>query len=186
VRLVQKLPQRWQKLAGEIAKFGVVGGVNTVINLAVFNALLLTVFTSGQLKANVVATVVAATTSYLMNRYWTYRDRQGESMRREYVLFFVFNLAGLMIELSVLGATKYGLGLTGIVAINAAKIGGLVLGTAFRFWAYRTIVFRTAPAPAVPAPAAPKAVTAPHHPTIAEVLAEAVPLDEQTAPASAR
>ena len=44
MRLVRLLPQRWQKLAHEALKFGTVGGVNTVINYAVFNALALTIF----------------------------------------------------------------------------------------------------------------------------------------------
>jgi putative flippase GtrA len=137
--------QRLQKLAGEFAKFGTVGVVNLVINYAVFNALVLTVFPQGQLKANVIATVVATTCSYFMNRHWTYRDRPKSAVRREYVLFFAFNLAGLMIELGVLALAKYGLGLTGLLVLNVAKTFGVALGTVFRFWAYRTFVF---PAPA--------------------------------------
>ena len=75
MRLVRLLPERWQKFIREALKFGIVGGVNTVINYAVFNALALTVFVDGQLKATVIATIVATITSYLMNRHWTYRDR---------------------------------------------------------------------------------------------------------------
>jgi putative flippase GtrA len=147
---------RWRKLTHEVAKFGVVGGANTVINFVVFNALVLTVLQHGQLKANVVATVVATTASYFMNRHWTYRDRPKSALRREYTLFFLFNAAGLVIELAVLGAAKYGLGLTSLIALNIAKFGGLALGTAFRFWSYRTFVFRPVPSAArTPAPARP-------------------------------
>ena len=59
-----------------------------------------------------IATIVATITSYLMNRHWTYRDRPKSALRREYVLFFLFNGAGLVIELGVLAAAKYGLGVT--------------------------------------------------------------------------
>ncbi|WP_213452719.1 GtrA family protein [Rhizomonospora bruguierae] len=149
--------QRWRKLAHEAAKFGIVGGLNTVINFLVFNALVLTVLHQGQLKANVVATVVATTASYFMNRHWTYRDRPKSTMRREYTLFFLFNGAGLVIELAVLGGAKYGLGLTSLLALNLAKFTGLALGTLFRFWAYRTFVFRPAPAPTAVAPEKPGA-----------------------------
>lgn len=151
MRVARMLPDRWHKFAHEVVKFGLVGGANTVINFVVFNALVLTVLGHGQLKANVVATLVATTASYFMNRHWTYRDRPKSALRREYLLFFVFNAAGLAIELAVLGLAKYGLGLTGLLALNIAKFGGLALGTLFRFWSYRTFVFRLAPAAAVPA-----------------------------------
>jgi putative flippase GtrA len=148
--LVRLLPERWQKFIHEALKFGLVGGINTVINYAVFNALALTVFVDGQLKATVVATIVATITSYLMNRHWTYRDRPKSAMQREYALFFLFNGVGLLIELGVLAAAKYGLGVTGLLALNIAKTGGVVLATLFRFWSYRTFVFQ----PAAPVEAA--------------------------------
>ncbi|RKN43442.1 GtrA family protein [Micromonospora endolithica] len=146
MRLVRLLPERWQKFIHEAFKFGIVGGINTVINYAVFNALILTVFVNGELKAAVVATVLATITSYLMNRHWTYRDRPKSAMQREYALFFLFNGAGLLIELGVLAAAKYGFGVTGLLALNIAKTGGVVLATLFRFWSYRTFVFQPAPA----------------------------------------
>ncbi len=148
MRLVRLLPERWQKFVHEALKFGIVGGVNTVINYAVFNALALTVFQGGALKATVVATITATITSYLMNRHWTYRDRPKTAVQREYVLFFLFNGAGLLIELGVLTAAKYGLGVTSLLALNVAKTMGIVLATLFRFWSYRTFVFQPAPAPA--------------------------------------
>lgn len=145
MRLVRLLPERWQKFIREALKFGIVGGINTVINYAVFNALALTVFSDGQLKAAVAATIVATITSYLMNRHWTYRDRPRSAMRREYALFFLFNATGLLIELGVLAAAKYGLGMTSLLALNVAKTGGVVLATLFRFWSYRTFVFQPVP-----------------------------------------
>ena len=150
--LVRLLPERWQKFIHEALKFGLVGGINTAINYAVFNALALTIFVDGQLKATVIATVVATITSYLMNRHWTYRDRPKSAMQREYALFFLFNGVGLLIELGVLAAAKYGLGMTSLLALNVAKTGGVVLATLFRFWSYRTFVFQpAAPAEAKPA-----------------------------------
>ncbi|WP_405103432.1 GtrA family protein [Micromonospora sp. NBC_01412] len=145
MRLVRLLPERWQKFIHEALKFGIVGGINTVINYAVFNALALTVFRDGQLKATGIATVVATITSYLMNRHWTYRDRPKSALRREYALFFLFNATGLIIELGVLAAAKYGLGMTSLLALNVAKTGGVLLATLFRFWSYRTFVFQPAP-----------------------------------------
>ncbi|WP_433271011.1 GtrA family protein [Micromonospora vinacea] len=142
MRLVRLLPERWQKFINEALKFGIVGGINTVINYAVFNALALTVFVNGQLKATVIATIVATITSYLMNRHWTYRDRPKSALRREYLLFFLFNGAGLLIELGAVAAAKYGLGVHGLLGLNLAKTVGVMLATLFRFWSYRTFVFQ--------------------------------------------
>lgn len=123
-------------------KFGTIGGLNFVINFAVFNLLLLVpAFSDGQLKAKVIATVVAIVSSYFMNRHWTYKDRDKSSAHREFVLFIGFNVAGMLIELAVMAATKYALGLTSLLAINVAAIVGMALGTIFRFFTYRTWVF---------------------------------------------
>ncbi len=144
----RSLTSGWQRLLPEVSKFGAIGAVNLVLNYAVFNLLVLTVFVDGQLKANVAATVVATTSSYFMNRHWTYRDRPKSTLHREYALFFLFNLGGMLIELGVLAMAKYGLGITTLVALNVAKGFATVLGMLFRFWTYRTVVFRPAPADA--------------------------------------
>ncbi|MFD0556106.1 putative flippase GtrA [Stackebrandtia endophytica] len=140
MRLVQRLPQRWRALASEVGKFASIGAVNTVINLVIFNLLL----QIGPLKANMVATTVATTCSYFMNRHWTYRHLPKSSLRREYSLFFFFNVIGLLIESAILFIARYGMHFsehTDVIAFNIAKFGGLALGTIFRFWAYRRFVF---------------------------------------------
>ncbi len=140
MRLAERLPKRWRALATEVFRFAGIGAVNTVISLAIFNALL----PMGPLKANVVATTVATTCSYFMNRHWTYRHLPRSSLRREYGLFFFFNLVGLLIESAILFVARYGMHFnehTDVLAFNIAKFGGLVLATVFRFWAYRRFVF---------------------------------------------
>ena len=134
-----------------MAKFGTIGVINLGVNFAVFNLLALTVLADGQLKAKAAATVAATTCAYFMNRHWTYRDRPKSTLRREYTLFFFFNLVGLVIEVAFVGLAKYGLSITNLLALNLFTAVGIALGTVFRFWSYRTHVFR--PAPALPAAA---------------------------------
>jgi putative flippase GtrA len=172
---------RWRTLIGEAWRFGIVGATNVAINFVVFNALALTLFPNGELKANVVATAVATTTSYLMNRAWTFRHRKTSRIRREYVLFFLFNAAGLAIELSVMGLAKYGLGLTSLLALNLAKAGGLGVATVFRFWTYRTFVFAGTPA----VPATPAAPSASRRAVAARQLSSVPPLTPELATAGA-
>lgn len=174
MRLVRFLPERWQKLASELLSFGAVGVLNSIADFAVFNALL----PIGPIKANLVSTFVATTVSYLLNRHWTYRDRERTTLRREYVLFFALNMVGFVIQSAVLGVAKYGLGFTehgDRIAFNIAKAAGIAIAMVFRFWSYRTFVFTTAPAVAtvdIPAeiPAEP---VAPHQVTASEVDAPA-------------
>jgi putative flippase GtrA len=140
------LPQRFRGLADELVKFGTVGLINTGLDYLVLNLLL----AIGPLKAKVVATVVATTASYLMNRKWTFGDRARTGVRREYALFFGLNLVGMVIQLAVLGVAKYGLGFDehgggdDRLALNIANAIGIGVAMVFRFWAYRTFVF-TAP-----------------------------------------
>ena len=174
MRLLRLVPQRWQKLAHEALKFGTVGGLNLVINYAVFNALALTIFQNGQLKATVVAMIVSTISAYFMNRHWTYNDRPKSAMHRETALFVLVNAAGLVIELGILGLAKYGFDIHGLLALNVAKTIGLGLATIFRFWAYRTLVFRPAPATTT----SPASVPAQHEPIDADALASFDPVAE--------
>jgi putative flippase GtrA len=140
------VPQRFHGVVSEVAKFGAVGLVNTVLDYAVLNLLL----SIGPLKAKVASTIVATTASYVMNRQWTFNNRDRAGVRREYALFFGLNLAGLAIQLAVLGVAKYGLGFTehgggdDRLALNLFNALGIAVAMVFRFWAYRTFVFKPA------------------------------------------
>lgn len=145
-RAVMVLAGLWQRnrvVAHEAMKFGAVGAFNTVLDFAVLNLL---VFGLGApaLRSKVLSTVVAATSSYLMNRYWTFGQRERQGVRREYVLFFGLNTVGLGISLVVLAIVRYGLDRDGALWLNAANVIGIGLSTLFRFWGYRRFVW-TAP-----------------------------------------
>jgi putative flippase GtrA len=142
--LTRFVPQRWHSLAHEVAKFGTIGVINLVVNVGVSNLLVLTVLQGGEVKAKAVAAIVATTCAYFMNRHWTYRDRPKSTLHREYMLFFLFNIVGFVIETGTVAFTKYGLHQTHIIAFNISTGIGIGLGTLFRFWAYRTHVFKLA------------------------------------------
>jgi len=141
--LLSRVPQRFHAITDEVAKFGTIGLINLGVNFAVFNALLLIVAGS-EVKAKAVATVVAVTSAYFLNRYWTYRHRPKTTLRREYSLFFFFNAVGLLIETGIVALAKYGFDQTSWLVLNICTFVGIALGTIFRFWAYRTHVFKPA------------------------------------------
>ena len=134
-------------LIGQFARFGVVGGLGVLVNLAVFNLLLFTVFDAtriheGPLFANVVATVVAIAFNWIGNRYWAFREHRGRQVVREGVEFAIVSLGGLLIGLGCLWVSHYVLGFDSKLADNiASNVVGLALGTVFRFALYRLWVF---------------------------------------------
>jgi putative flippase GtrA len=133
-------------LVEEIAKFGVVGIVAFIVDVGLFNLLRFhssnAFLNEKPLTAKIISTVVATFVAYLGNRFWTFRDRDRLGGSREVLLFFVLNAVGLAIALGCLGLSHYVLGLTSPLADNISANGfGLVLGTMFRFWAYRRWVF---------------------------------------------
>ena len=156
-------------LVRELVKFGVVGAVAFVVDLGVFNLLrygLAPIGIGGSgplvdkpLSAKVVSVIAATIVAWLGNRLWTFRHRRRASAPRELVLFFAFNAIGLAIALACLGLSHYVLDLRSPLADNISANGiGLVLGTLFRFWAYRRFVFNTEMAPVDPNPVDPNPV----------------------------
>jgi putative flippase GtrA len=138
------LTERLRRLAPEAIAFAVIGAGNTLLYLAITWALL----SIGAVKASIVATVITTTLAYVANRYWTYRNHTRTALRREYTLFFGFNLVGMIIQSGTVAIAKYGFGLTedndkyGFMAVTLV---GIVIATIFRFWAYRTFVFLKPP-----------------------------------------
>lgn len=136
------------RLVHEVAKFGIVGAIGFVVDLGLFNALWYGLGGDGilhhkPLTARAISVVVATFVTYLGNRHWTWRDRPWRRFHHEYGLFFLLNAVGFALNLVILGVVNYALGMRGDpVANNVANVIGVVLGTLFRFWAYRRFVFR--------------------------------------------
>src|SRR4051812_38459589 len=162
------LTDRLRKLAPEAIAFGMIGAANAVLYLAITYVAL----PIGAVKASVIATVVTTTLAYLANRYWTYRHHTRSALRREYTLFFGFNLVGMVIQSGAVAIGKYGFGLTetdDAILFMGVTVLGIGIATIFRFWAYRTFVFLKPPVDGHEATVAELDVTA----GLAELSAEA-------------
>ncbi len=140
----RSLKDRLRTLAPEALSFGAIGAANTALYMAITWALL----PIGAVKASVVATVITTSLAYLANRFWTYRHHARSALRREYTLFFGFNLVGMVIQSGAVTIGKYGFGLTeenDAVLFMGVTVLGIAVATVFRFWAYRTFVFLKPP-----------------------------------------
>jgi putative flippase GtrA len=134
-------------LISQFARFGAVGAVGLVIDIAVFNLLRATVFApelihEGPILAKIVSTTIAIACNWIGNRYWTFREHRGRQLVREGVEFGIVSVGGMLIGLACLWVSRYVLGFDSLLADNiSGNVIGLGLGTLFRFTLYRMWVF---------------------------------------------
>lgn len=157
----------------QLASFGLIGGIAFVVDVGIYNLLRATLLDDKPIGAKIVSVVVATAVAWIGNRYLTFRGERGESVLREGLLFAGANVVGLLVSAACLFVSHYLLGFTSQLADNIAGNGvGLVLGTAFRFVAYRFIVFRPVPGSELPAdtvdrvPAAAGVIPVPSRPPV--------------------
>lgn len=126
---------------GEAARFLLVGGAATVLDVGVFN-LLHYGLDVGPLTSKVASTVVGGLAAFVGNRQWSFQGAAQGRVRSQVLAFLLVNLAALGLALLPLAVARYGFGLTGVVALNTAgNVIGLAAATALRFWGYRRYVF---------------------------------------------
>jgi putative flippase GtrA len=141
VSTIRELYGRFRHLIHEGFKFLVIGAVGAIITFGLANAL----HSVGKYKAITIATIVASVVTYLGNRYWTFRHRQGKGATRDSVMFFVLNGAGLVIYYGCIGLIDIaGVG-HDLAWYNVALVVGTGLGTLFRFWSYRKWIWLASP-----------------------------------------
>lgn len=135
-------------LAAQLVRFGAVGAVGFVVDVAVFNLLRVSVFSpenihEGPVWAKVISTSIAIIVNWIGNRYWTFGPHRRPQALREGIEFAIASVGGMGIGLACLWISHYVLGFTSLLADNvSSNIIGLALGTVFRFWLYRSWVFR--------------------------------------------
>lgn len=129
----------------ELIKFGTVGGIGFVVDLGLFNLLQhgpLAVLEGKPITAKIVSVSIAMMVTWLGNRLWTFSKQRTSTRVREFIGFVVVNVGGMAIAILCLWISNYVLGFKSVLADNISANGvGLVLGTAFRYFAYKYLVF---------------------------------------------
>ena len=162
---------RSRAFAGQLLRFGAVGGVGFVVDVVLFTLLSTTVLAptvvaSGPLWAKVASTSVAIVVNWVGNRLWAFRDGRQRNTAREGLEFAAVSVAGMGFGVASIWVSRYVLGFESVLADNIAGNGvGLALGAIFRFALYRWWVFaphrsRAAAAPAASSSAAAAAAAA--------------------------
>ncbi len=90
------------------SKFLVVGVTGFIVDFGVFNLLIgpigikdvsvLGIVIKGAVIAQAISFTLAAINNFLWNRYWTYPDSRSKPLLRQFGMFFVLSLIGLLIR----------------------------------------------------------------------------------------
>jgi putative flippase GtrA len=125
----------------QFLKFGVVGGLGYLVNLAAF-ALLVEVEGVNHIVAAVLSFCIAVTNNFVLNRTWTFAGARGGHAGFQAVRFFAVSLGGLAINLLVL----YGLvDLAGAPTI-ASQATAVAVAMPFNFIGNKLWTFGRTPA----------------------------------------
>jgi putative flippase GtrA len=128
----------------EMSRFLVVGGVSFVVDMGLFNLL---VFGPGHVlgnkttTANVIAIAVATLVSWVGNRHWTFASKRTDRQLRELLVYGAINVVAALVPVATVAMGRYTFHQDSQLALNAAKVIGIVLGTAIRYVGYKLWVF---------------------------------------------
>ena len=124
-----------------LCRFGVVGVLNTLIDFALFNLLVLLLSRPDGLAllvCNAIAFLAANLCSYFGNRAWTFAKSSPVSLR-EYTAYLAVSLVGLLLNTLVLWLATGGV-VESFWQLNLAKAGATVVSMAWNFCGYRVLL----------------------------------------------
>jgi putative flippase GtrA len=126
--------------------FLVVGAIGFLVDAGTYNLL---VFWGGEgvlyhapLPAKIIAIAVATVVTYFGNKWWTFGHKKSDNPGREYLLYAVFNVVAIGLQLGCLGFSRYVLDLSSPLSDNiSGTLIGQIVAVVFRYWAYDKFVF---------------------------------------------
>jgi putative flippase GtrA len=135
------------KIHIEATRYGIVGAVALIIDVGIFNVLMVSIVWQNLPHSSIIAKIISASLAvsfaFIGHKFWTFKARSGNTNTRQQLsLFVLVNIGGLLIAVSCLYVSRNVLGYTSLLADNiSANVIGLILGTLFRFLASRKWVF---------------------------------------------
>jgi putative flippase GtrA len=125
-------PANWLQLV----RFGIVGGVGFVVNLAVYTLSVHSVGVDYRV-ASIVAWLVAVANNFVLNRHWTFDARDGRA-RFQAMRFLVVSLVAEAFSLLMLTVFVEGAGIAKVPAQALAVAGSMPLNfLGNKLWSFR-------------------------------------------------
>lgn len=125
----------------QFLRFGVVGTVGFLVDTAVLYAGL--ALGLGLYSGRAVSYVAAATTTWALNRAWTFRDSGRAPAARQWALFLLVNLIGFACNYGTYAALIAFVPLVAAHPVLGVAAGALA-GMVGNFWLSRRFVFKAA------------------------------------------
>lgn len=138
-----------KKTGGQFLKFGLVGVLNTGVDIGVLN-ILMYIFGIYQGTAiivfNIISVSLAIINSYFWNKYWTFKAKSKEKQVQEFGSFVVVSIGGGLINTFVIySLTTFfdpAFNLGEEIWANIAKILAIGLAFLWNFGGYKYFVFK--------------------------------------------
>lgn len=138
-----KFKSLWQ-----FAKFLLIGTLNTFVDLGILNALIFTTGIASGLYFSLfkaISFMVANVNSYGLNKFWTFDSKGNKKIPKEFGVFFLVSLGGLVINVIsasfIVNIVGPQLDLSPEVWANVGGISASFVGMAWNFIGYKIIVF---------------------------------------------
>jgi putative flippase GtrA len=134
------------KVAGQILRFGIVGGLGFLVDAGLLEVMLL--LGLGYYGGRAVSFLAAATATWILNRSFTFRreTRSGMPAAGEWLTYLVLMVVGGVVNYGI-----YALAVELSEPVRRYPVLGVALGSiagmAINFWTAKTMVFERKPKP---------------------------------------
>jgi putative flippase GtrA len=146
------------RMAGQAARFVVVGVLNTVVDLVAF-FLLSAIPGMPDTAAKAISYFLGICNSFIWNKYWTFRARRSKHGPREFAFFLGVNTFPMVVNVVVFTALGLWIDSGSFVVRMAKAFAAAVVSTAWNFFGSRYFAFRqTAVKPGTKSGVAPTSV----------------------------
>ncbi len=127
------------KITHRFLKFGSVGALGTVTNLAIYSILIFLNINYNIASAS--AFVVAVTQNFVLNKQWTFNDHDA-SIKHRFVKYFALNFLSFLLNLAILNLVIHFFGTDKVIQI-VAQVLGIAGAMVTNFIGSHLLVFKT-------------------------------------------
>jgi len=132
---------RRDRMAGQAARFVIVGVANTVVDLGIFYLLAL-IPGMPEVAAKAISYIFGICNSFVWNKHWTFGARRSARGRREFAVFFAVNLPPLAVNVVVFTLLGLWVGEGTFVVRMVKAFAAAVVSVAWNFLGSRYLAFR--------------------------------------------
>lgn len=133
----------------QLGKYGVIGVLNTFLNAGIYNLLIFVTNTATGFILDmffVIAFVITVINSFFWNKYWSFEEKQAETLRQEAINFFDVSAAVAAINMIILHIIVNTIGAPANIDpkiwANIALAFTIITAFLGNFFGYKFIVFK--------------------------------------------